>query len=158
MSTPKAWRKGLNSGICRLGPILERSGTAEDPSRIIIVGAIAGFTVPFTGKNGTIVYSVSKAAAHHLAKNLAMEFGPRHVTCNCVAPGFFPSKLSKGIIGIVGGMDAMKASNPTGRIGLPEDIAGAMIYLCSPAGSFVNGIVLPLDGGNYLQSGLFTKL
>ncbi len=87
-----------------------------------------------------------------------MEFGPRHVTCDCVAPGFFRSKLSKGIIGIVGGMDVMKASNPLGRIGLPEDIAGAMIYLCSPAGSFVNGIVLPLDGGNYLQSGLFTKL
>ncbi|KEF56737.1 uncharacterized protein A1O9_06927 [Exophiala aquamarina CBS 119918] len=141
-----------------MSPLLEKSATPTDPSRIIIVGAIAGFTVPFTGENSTIVYSVSKAAAHHLARNLAVELGPRNITTNCIAPGFFPSKLSRGIIGIMGGIDNMKAANPVGRIGMPEDIAGAMLYLCSQAGSFVNGIILPLDGGNYLQSGLFTKL
>lgn len=139
-------------------PLLEHAGSSKDPSRIVIVGAIAGFTVPFTGKNGTIVYAVSKAAAHHLARNLAVELAPRNITCNCVAPGFFPSKLANGIIGIMGGIDNMAASNPRKRIGTPEDIAGAMIYLCCPAGSFVNGAILPLDGGNYLQSGLFTKL
>lgn len=87
-----------------------------------------------------------------------MEYGPQNVTCNCVAPGFFPTKLSNGLIDIVGGVDTMSASNPLRRVGKPEDIAGAMIYLCSHAGSFVNGVVLPLDGGNFLQTGLFTKL
>ncbi|KAK6384747.1 hypothetical protein LTS17_002310 [Exophiala oligosperma] len=141
-----------------LAPLLIRTGIPQDPARIIIIGAIAGFTVPFTGENSTIVYSVSKAAAHHLARNLAMEYGPQNVTCNCVAPGFFPTKLSNGLIDIVGGVDTMSASNPLRRVGKPEDIAGAMIYLCSHAGSFVNGVVLPLDGGNFLQTGLFTKL
>ncbi|OAG37139.1 hypothetical protein AYO21_08674 [Fonsecaea monophora] len=141
-----------------LSPLLIKGGCPEDPARIIIVGAIAGFTVPFTGENSTLVYSVSKAAAHHLARNLAMEYGPRNVACNCVAPGFFPTKLSNGLIDIVGGVDAMAASNPLKRIGRPEDIAGTMVFLCSQAGSFVNGVVLPLDGGNFLQTGLFTKL
>jgi len=144
--------------FCSFAPFLTRGGSLEDPARIIIVGAIAGFTVPFTGENSTIVYSVSKAAAHHLARNLAMEYGPRGITCNCVAPGFIPTKLSSGIIDIIGGLDTMSASNPLRRLGKPEDIAGTMIYLCSPAGSFVNGVVVPLDGGNFLQSGLFTKL
>ncbi|KAJ9635709.1 hypothetical protein H2204_005669 [Knufia peltigerae] len=83
-----------------LAPLLIRTGIPQDPARIIIIGAIAGFTVPFTGENSTIVYSVSKAAAHHLARNLAMEYGPQNVTCNCVAPGFFPTKLSNGLIDI----------------------------------------------------------
>ncbi|KAL6242219.1 hypothetical protein RBB50_010767 [Rhinocladiella similis] len=141
-----------------LAPLLFKGGSPQDPARIVIVGAIAGFTVPFTGENSTIVYSVSKAAAHHLARNLALEYGPRNVTCNCVAPGFFPTKLSRGIIDIVGGVDTMSASNPLRRVGRPEDIAGTMIFLCSPAGAFVNGVVVPLDGGNFLQTGLFTKL
>ena len=138
--------------------MLERAGTAADPSRIVIVGAIAGFTVPLVGENGTIMYSVSKAAAHHLARQLAVELGPRHITANTVAPGFFPSKLANGIIGIMGGTDRMAAANPLRRIGVPEDIAGVMIYLCSPAGAYMNGAMLPVDGGNFLQSGLFTKL
>ncbi|KAJ6005158.1 hypothetical protein N7451_003102 [Penicillium sp. IBT 35674x] len=139
-------------------PILEKAGTPESPSRVVIVGAIAGFTVPLVGDNGTIMYSVSKAAAHHLAANLAVELGPRNICVNAVAPGFFPSKLANGLIGILGGTENMAAANPRRRIGHPEDIAGIMVYLCSPAGAYVNGATIPVDGGNNLQAGLFTKL
>ena len=141
-----------------LAPLLERAGTPESPSRIIVVGAIAGLSVPIVGKHGTIMYGVSKAAAHHLATNLAIELGPRNICSNTVAPGFFPSKLANGLIEYLGGSESMAAANPRRRIGVPDDIAGIMVYLCSPAGSYVNGAVIPVDGGNHLQSGQFARL
>jgi NAD(P)-dependent dehydrogenase (short-subunit alcohol dehydrogenase family) len=118
-------------------PLLAAAGTARDPSRIIIVSSIAGTHVPHVGDHGTIMYSVSKAAAHHLSRNLAVELGPRNITTNTVAPGFFPSKLASGLIEILGGEDELNRTNPRGRLGLPEDIAGVMVFLASPAGCYV---------------------
>jgi NAD(P)-dependent dehydrogenase (short-subunit alcohol dehydrogenase family) len=83
------------------------------------------------------MYSASKAAAHHLSRNFAMELGPRNVTCNTVAPGFFPSKLANGLIEILGGQEELENENPRKRLGEPEDIAGIMIYLASPAGAYM---------------------
>jgi NAD(P)-dependent dehydrogenase (short-subunit alcohol dehydrogenase family) len=83
------------------------------------------------------MYSVSKAAAHHLSRNLAMELGPRNITCNTVAPGFFPSKLANGLIELLGGDQQLRDDNPRKRLGEPEDIAGVMVYLASPAGSYM---------------------
>ncbi|KAL3486865.1 hypothetical protein BJX62DRAFT_241551 [Aspergillus germanicus] len=141
-----------------LTPLLERSATPTSPSRIIIVGAIAGLSVPVVGEHGTIMYAVSKAAAHHLATNLAVELGPRGICSNAIAPGFFPSKLANGLIEHLGGKEAMAGANPRRRLGVPEDIAGVMLFLCSAAGAYVNGAVVPVDGGNHLQSGTFSKL
>lgn len=118
-------------------PLLEAAGTPEDPSRIIVVSSIAGVVVPHVGEHGTIMYSVSKAAAHHLARNLAVELGPRNITTNTVAPGFFPSKLANGLIEILGGEKQLKRNNPRGRLGVPEDIAGVMLFLASPAGNYM---------------------
>jgi NAD(P)-dependent dehydrogenase (short-subunit alcohol dehydrogenase family) len=118
-------------------PLLEAAGTPTDPSRVIIVSSVAGTNVPHVGDNGTIMYSVSKAAAHHLARNLAVELGHRNITTNTVAPGFFPSKLANGLIEKLGGQKELDAMNPRGRLGEPEDIAGVMIYLCSPAGNYM---------------------
>lgn len=69
-------------------PMLDAAGSPQDPSRIIVVSSIAGTHVPHVGDHGTIMYSVSKAAAHHLSRNLAVELGPRNITTNTVAPGF----------------------------------------------------------------------
>lgn len=113
-------------------PLLERAGTRQDPSRIIIVSSTAGTTVPHVGEHGTIMYSVSKAAAHHMSRQLAVELGPRNITTNTVAPGFFPSKLANGLIENLGGQQALEDHNPRKRLGEPEDIAGVMIYLASP--------------------------
>lgn len=134
----------------RAAPLLEKAGSPTSPSRLIIVGSVAGFLVPHVGNNGTIIYSVSKAAAHHLARNLALELGPRHITTNVVAPGFFPSKLANGLIENLGGTQRLNERNPRGRLGEPSDIAGVMVYLCSPAGSYVNGATIPVDGGQNL--------
>jgi NAD(P)-dependent dehydrogenase (short-subunit alcohol dehydrogenase family) len=123
--------------ICRLLPLLKAGATPVDPSRIIIVSSTAGTNVHHVGDHGTIMYSVSKAAAHHLTRNFAIELGPSNITCNTVAPGFFPSKLANGLIEILGGQKELEDENPRKRLGEPEDIAGVMVYLASPASAYV---------------------
>lgn len=139
-------------------PVLASSGSHEDPSRVIIMSSVAGTHVPHTGDNGTIMYSASKAAAHHLGRNLAVELGPRNITCNVIAPGFFPSKLADGLIEILGGRKKLESRNPRRRLGLPEDIAGVILFLCSRAGNYVNGEYISVDGGERLQQGQQSNL
>jgi NAD(P)-dependent dehydrogenase (short-subunit alcohol dehydrogenase family) len=138
--------------------MLEKAGIREDPSRIIIVSSVAGTTVPHVGEHGTIMYSVSKAAAHHMSRQLALELGPRNITTNTVAPGFFPSKLANGLIEILGGEQELKDWNPRKRLGEPEDIVGVMVYLASPAAAYVNGEDIALDGGVRYAQGRQSKL
>jgi NAD(P)-dependent dehydrogenase (short-subunit alcohol dehydrogenase family) len=83
------------------------------------------------------MYSVSKAAATHLGRNLAAELGPKNITTNVIAPGFFPSKLANGLIDILGGTEELSRGNPRGRLGEPSDIAGVVVWLCSMAGAYV---------------------
>ena len=139
-------------------PLLERAGTRQSPSRILIVSSTAGTTVPHVGEHGTIMYSISKAAAHHLSRQLAVELGPRNITTNTVAPGFFPSKLANGLIEMLGGQEELEENNPRKRLGEPEDIAGVMVFLSSPAGSYINGEDIAVDGGMRLASGRHSKL
>ncbi|EXJ68317.1 uncharacterized protein A1O5_08932 [Cladophialophora psammophila CBS 110553] len=128
-----------------------------DPARIVIVGSVAGFMVPHVDENGTIIYAVSKAAVHHMARQLAVELGPRNIVTNAIAPGFFPSKLANGLIERLGGPEKLNALNPRLRLGEPLNIAGAMLYLCSRAASYMNGVVLPLDRGEHLTAGAKRK-
>ncbi|RII22836.1 hypothetical protein CUC08_Gglean013275 [Alternaria sp. MG1] len=139
-------------------PLLERAGTRQSPSRIIIVSSTAGTTVPHVGEHGTIMYSISKAAAHHLSRQLAVELGPRNITTNTVAPGFFPSKLANSLIEMLGGQEELEENNPRKRLGEPEDIAGVMVFLSSPAGAYINGEDIAVDGGMRLASGRHSKL
>ncbi|KAK6189188.1 vacuolar protein sorting-associated protein 26 [Pestalotiopsis sp. IQ-011] len=118
-------------------PLLSQAGTKQDPARLLIISSTAGTNVPHVGENGTIMYSASKAAADHLARNLAVELGTRNITSNSIAPGFFPSKLAQGLISNLGGEESLSHDNPLGRLGEPEDIAGVATFLCSPAGKYV---------------------
>ncbi|KAH7309473.1 hypothetical protein B0I35DRAFT_359527 [Stachybotrys elegans] len=128
-------------------PMLARAGTPEDPSRVIITASVAGLGVGTLGKHGTYGYSASKAAVIHLGRNLALELGPRHITVNSICPGFFPSKMANSLLEASGGADQIAKANPMGRLGRPEDIAGAVVYLASRAGAHVNGETLAIDGG-----------
>jgi NAD(P)-dependent dehydrogenase (short-subunit alcohol dehydrogenase family) len=128
------------------------AGTAEDPSRNIIVSSVGGIVVPHVGKTGAIAYAASKAAAHHLARNFAMEHIPHHITTNTIAPGWFRTRLAGPAIDKAGGDDVAGASNPTGRLGVPEDIAGVAVYLASRAGRYVNGQDISVDGGSNLMN------
>jgi len=73
----------------------------------------------------------------HLGRNLAIELGPRNITSNVIAPGFFPSKLAQGLIENLGGIEELSRDNPMGKLGEAEDIAGVAVFLCSPAGKYV---------------------
>ncbi|KAF2084042.1 gluconate 5-dehydrogenase [Saccharata proteae CBS 121410] len=133
--------------IQKFTPLLEKAASSTSPSRVIVTGSVAGIGIGSTGKNSTPSYSASKAAVLHLARNLAVELGPRHILVNGIAPGFFPSKMANGLMEASGGQAALAAGHPNGRLGKPEDIAGAVVYLSSRAAGHVNGDTIVLDGG-----------
>ena len=123
-------------------PLLEAAGTHDDPARVINVGSIDGLHVPSLP---VYSYAPSKAGLHHMTRMLAREFGPRHITVNAVAPGPFESKMMAATLAAHG--EEIAATSPLGRIGRPDDMAGVAIYLCSRAGAYVTGAVIPVDGG-----------
>lgn len=129
-------------------PLLQRRAAVEDPSRVVITSSVAGLGVGTLGGQATFGYSASKAGVLHLGRNLALELGPRHITVNSICPGFFPTKMSNGLMEMSGGTRRLAAANPMRRLGRPEDIAGAVVYLCSRAGSHVNGDAIAIDGGS----------
>ncbi|KAK3373498.1 hypothetical protein B0T24DRAFT_265004 [Lasiosphaeria ovina] len=149
-----AWTKLLTLNVQRVftltqavTPLLEAASLPSNPARVIHIGSIDGVRVPVLP---TFAYSASKAALHHLSRHLATELGPRGITSNTVACGPFPSKMMAATLREFG--DDIRAANPLGRIGSPEDVAGACLFLASRAGAFVNGATLALDGGVSLMS------
>jgi len=123
-------------------PLLEAGVAPGDPARVINLGSIDGLRVPAMP---TYAYSASKAGLHHLTRVLARELGPRGITVNAIAPGPFESKMMAETLRRFG--DQIAAAAPLGRIGRPDDMAGAALYLASRAGAYVTGAVLPVDGG-----------
>jgi len=139
--------------IREFAPLLEKNAKLDDPSRVIITASTAGLAVGTLGPQATYGYAASKAAVIALGRNLAVELGPRHMTVNSICPGFFPSKMTHGIFELAGGEARLAEGNPMGRLGRPEDIAGAVVYLASRAGSHVNGEAIAIDGGSVWQRG-----
>lgn len=123
-------------------PLLE--GTWTDPGRVINIGSVTGM-VPQEAP--THAYDISKAAVHQLTKKLAHDLAPKHITVNCLAPGFVPSRMSAGLA--TWGADAEKITStiPLGRMGNEDDMAGACIYFSSRAGAWCTGVILNVDGG-----------
>jgi NAD(P)-dependent dehydrogenase (short-subunit alcohol dehydrogenase family) len=122
-------------------PLLEKAAAPGDPARVINIGSIDGVRPPLLE---TYAYSSSKAAVHQLTQHLAGKFAPK-ITVNAVAPGPFQSKMMAATLERF--RDAIVTSCPMGRIGEPEDMAGAAIYLASRAGAYITGAVIPVDGG-----------
>lgn len=137
--------------IQKFFPLLTAKASRDEPGRVIITGSVAGITLGSLGKNASFSYSASKAAVLHLTRNLAVELGPRHVLCNAIAPGLYPSKMANGLIELQGGMKDLEESSPNKRLGKPEDIAGLVVFLASRAASHLNGSVITTDGGAHLK-------
>jgi NAD(P)-dependent dehydrogenase (short-subunit alcohol dehydrogenase family) len=122
-------------------PLLEKASTAEDPARVINIGSIDGVIVPMFNN---YAYSASKAAVHHLTTHLAAELAPT-ILVNAIAPGPFPTKMMEATLRDQG--DEVRGMTRVGRVGTPEDIAAAVIYLSSRATTFMTGALIPVDGG-----------
>lgn len=123
-------------------PLLEKSAKPDDPARVINIGSIDGLRVPDVD---TFAYSASKAAVHHMTRVLAVKLGERNITVNAVAPGPFESQMTKWLLENF--RTKIETDCPLRRIGSPPDMAGVAIYLASRAGAYVNGVVIPIDGG-----------
>ncbi len=122
-------------------PLLRAAGSQDEPARVINIGSVDGLAVPVLE---TYSYSASKAAVHHLTRHLAKRLAPE-ITVNAIAPGPFQSKMMAATLEAFG--EQIAANAPLKRIGRPDDMAGAAIYLSSRAGAYLTGAVIPVDGG-----------
>jgi NAD(P)-dependent dehydrogenase (short-subunit alcohol dehydrogenase family) len=126
----------------RFLPLLRKTASPEDPARVINIGSIDGIRVPALEN---YAYSASKAAVHMLTRHLAHHLVRDNITINAIAPGPFPSKMTAFMF--EAGEEVVAQSVPMGRVGRPDDVAGTAIFLCSRAGSYLTGAVIPVDGG-----------
>jgi NAD(P)-dependent dehydrogenase (short-subunit alcohol dehydrogenase family) len=110
---------------------------------IIIVSSIGGLR----GSTAIGAYNVSKAADFQLARNLAAEFGPHNIRVNCIAPGLVRTDFARALWENPAILKASTARTPLGRIGEPDEIAGAAVFLASPASAFMTGQAIVVDGG-----------
>jgi NAD(P)-dependent dehydrogenase (short-subunit alcohol dehydrogenase family) len=127
-----------------LMPLLRAAARPSDPARVINIGSLAGAAVePISAFS----YAASKAALHHLGRVLAAELGPEGITVNTVVPGYFPTRMTAHIRAKADAEAALVARVPLRRLGRAQDIAGMCIFLASPAGGYITGAELMLDGG-----------
>ena len=140
--------KGVFFLTQKLLPLLRKSGDAEDPSRVINIGSIDGIK---TGLFDAFSYGPSKAALHHLTRVLAASLVKENIIVNAIAPGPFPTWMLSTGVGGGGDVDidwsSIGDTNPRGRVGTPEDIAGLAIFLSSRAGAYTVGQTITCDGG-----------
>jgi NAD(P)-dependent dehydrogenase (short-subunit alcohol dehydrogenase family) len=115
---------------------------------IMIVSSIGGLK----GSTAIGAYNISKAADLQLARNLAVEWGPHNVRVNCIAPGLIKTDFARALWENPKTLQAVTATTPLRRIGEPDEIAGAAVYLASKAGSFVTGQTIVVDGGATIAS------
>lgn len=114
--------------------------------RIVNVASIAGLAGNPPGTMQTIAYNTSKAALINFTRALAGEWGRHGITVNAIAPGFFPSKMTQGLLDALGA-DKLARGAPLNRLGDDEDLKGAVALFASDAGKHITGQVLAVDGG-----------
>lgn len=126
--------------LCRLViPDMAEAGGGS----VVIISSIAGLK----GSGMLGAYAISKAADMQIARNLAVEWGPRGVRVNCIAPGLVRTDFAKALWENPKIYKATVSSYPLRRIGEPDEIAGAALLLASGAGSFITGQTIVVDGG-----------
>ncbi len=145
----EAWDKVMNLNIRSLfllsQQIGKRSMIPNKYGRIINIASIAGLRGS-TGEMQTIAYNTSKGAVVNFTRALAGSWGRYGITVNALAPGFFPSKMTKGIIDMVG-VEKLAEGAPLRRIGDEDDLKGAALLFASDAGKHITGQILAIDGG-----------
>ena len=146
----EAWDKVMNLNIRAVfllsQAIGRRSMIPRRYGRILNVASIAGLLGNPPGAMNALAYSTSKAAVINFTRALAGEWGRYGITVNAIAPGWFPSKMTRGIFAQFG-EQSLASHAPLQRLGDNEDLKGATVLFASEAGKHITGQVLPIDGG-----------
>jgi gluconate 5-dehydrogenase len=145
----EAWDKVMNLNVRGYFLLSQRiaknSMIARRSGRIINVASIAGLNGNTPAMN-TIAYNTSKGAVINFTRTLGAEWGKYNITVNAICPGFFPSKMTAGLMATIG-EDRLAASAPLQRLGDEEDLKGLCVLFASDAGKHITGQWLAVDGG-----------
>ncbi|MFB4164717.1 SDR family oxidoreductase [Alteribacillus sp. JSM 102045] len=144
----EAWQKVMNVNVTGTFLMSKAAGkhmVDQKAGKIINIASVAGLNGVDSRVMDTIGYNASKGAIVTFTKDLAAKCGPSNVHVNAIAPGFFPTKMSKGVLEIGG--DFILDRTPLQRYGGDEDLMGAALFLASKASDYVTGEILVVDGG-----------
>lgn len=144
----EAWHKVMNLNINApfflSREVGRRCMIPRQRGKIITIASVAGLKGMGPGVH-TVAYNTSKAAAINFTRALASEWGRYNINVNAICPGFFPSKMSEGLLEKIG--DAVIARTPLKRLGGEEDLMGAVVFLASEASRHITGQYIAVDGG-----------
>jgi 3-oxoacyl-[acyl-carrier protein] reductase len=145
---PEEWDQVLSTNLTSLYRVCRaslRGMMKARRGRIINISSVVGLI----GNAGQVNYSASKAGMIGFSKSLAREVASRNITVNTIAPGFIDTDMTKALDETQ--VETLRRQIPSGRLGVPEDIAAAVVYLASDAGAYVTGETLNVNGGLHMQ-------
>ena len=146
----EAWQKVVDLNLTAMFVVCQevgrRSMLPRRQGKIINIASILGLVGGGDpGRPATLAYNTTKGGVVNFTRSLAAEWAPYNINVNAIAPGFFPTKMTKGVMEMMGEAVAEKA--PLKRVGGPEDLKGLTVLLASEAGAFITGQIVAVDGG-----------
>lgn len=145
----EGWHKVINLNVTNLFLLTQAVANAaflpQGKGAILNIASIEGLLGHHPKRPGTIAYSSAKGAVINMTRSLAAEWGPHNIRVNCIAPGYFPSKMSAGTLETH--EQDLVTNTPLGKLGGDKDMMGPALLLCSDASGHVTGQVLVIDGG-----------